>query len=96
MIYKEVIKKSKSVYQVKCSLFNEPIYFYLWDAIIAFLKKTVGFDVTIEQVEKNTMHYNAAVYVLKDLDKDTTASEREDDADYHTVILNELLHLIKE
>lgn len=61
--YKNTVVEIEKLYYVDCGFFKEKICFVLWDDLMAFMTKTVGFDYNIKTVKADTLPEETAIYV---------------------------------
>lgn len=61
--YKNTVIDIEKLYYVDCGFFKEKICFVLWDDLMAFMSKTVGFDYSIKTVKADTVPEETAIYL---------------------------------
>jgi hypothetical protein len=61
--YKDTVVDLKQLYYVDCGFFKEKICFVLWEDLMAFMSKTVGFDYTIRTTSIDTIPRDTAIYL---------------------------------
>lgn len=60
--YKNNSVKIDQLYYCQCGFFKEKICFVLWEDLIAFMSKTVGFDYTIKTIGTDKIPLDAVIY----------------------------------
>lgn len=60
--YKENSVKLEKLYYCVCGFYKEKICFVLWEDLMAFMSKVVGFDYTIKTIGTDKIPLDAVVY----------------------------------
>ena len=61
--YKDTVIDLKELYYVDCGFFKEKICFVLWEDLMAFMSKTVGFDYTIKSTSVDVIPKETPIYI---------------------------------
>jgi hypothetical protein len=61
--YKNTVIDIEKLYYVDCGFFKEKICFVLWDDLMAFMSKTVGFDYSIKSTSVDVIPKDTPIYI---------------------------------